>query len=212
MLKSIRFKVPYRTFKEGREIVFREGINYVVGPNGSGKSSLIGVLDNKTLRDRHVDVDKDEQKMLLLKFDMELDNPRSQTLAQSMDSDRGLSGFAAFFNSRHKSHGEANRKILLEELSSWNDRSSSPTLVMLDEPEQAFSLDKILEVKEVLRRIAGNGHQLIVSTHHPLIIIGETVYSMEHESWMSGEDYFRLTVGEDSWEVFKNGVNRAAKW
>ena len=44
MIKSIKFKQDFRSFKKGDEFTFKPGVNILVGDQGSGKSTLIEMI------------------------------------------------------------------------------------------------------------------------------------------------------------------------
>lgn len=161
--------------KTQRTFYFKPGINLLVGPNGSGKSSIIAAIRNHaTARTDH-----DKEKAMkdapmetsgpigLLAMDFEKDNPR--TKSYFMD---GAMGFQV--GSMYRSHGETTRAIV----DGFDSDEMKDKLVILDEPDQALDFDGAVLLLEKLK--ASPAAQMVVSVHHPLIVLSG-FYAIELE-------------------------------
>lgn len=174
MLESITFLKDYRVFKEGQMFEFKPGINLLVGEQGTGKSSLLkliaehkrDILDPKTTGDKSIRTRF---------FDFESNNPRTKSYIET----------ATDIAIRFVSHGECNNK-LLRAISTFD----KDVLILMDEPDMALSIRSIHKLYKLLQEMP---NQVVCSVHNPLLIelVGE-VLSLEHDKWMSSNEFIQL--------------------
>jgi predicted ATPase len=187
MIKSVEFKVDWRTFKAGDRFEFVPGINLLVGDQGSGKSSLITLFkwalnNNKELkRVAHISV---EGKIQLRLFDFEADNPRIKSRIDHM----------ADVAMRYESHGNC----VLALLGVLSDEVDFVKAFVMDEPDMALSIRSINKMVGILK---STKHQVIVSAHNPFLIQSfDNVLSIEHKKWMASKEFIesQMTDGEET--------------
>lgn len=184
-IESITFKADWRCFKKGNAICFKPGLNIIVGEQGTGKSSLLHLI---TLQKEN------RNKIATLKikatrffhFDSEKMNPRTKG---HVDNEMDV----AF---RFVSHGETLFPILNE---IGRHRNS---LILLDEPETALSIANTCRFIGALKKAERNGNQIIVSTHHPVIMNCEdAVLDMDTKQFAPAPKYIRSQASR-SWRYF----------
>jgi predicted ATPase len=187
MIKSVEFKVDWRTFKAGDRFEFTPGINLLVGDQGAGKSSLITLFkwalnDNKEFeRIAHISV---EGKIQLRLFDFEADNPRTRSYCQH----------AADVYMRFQAHGNC----VLAILDVLGEEIDTVKAFVLDEPDMALSIRSINKLVGILK---STKHQVISSAHNPLLIQSfDNVLSIEHKKWMKSKEFIesQMTDGEEA--------------
>jgi len=181
MLKLIKFKEDWRTFKADETFYFKPGLNVIVGKNGSGKSSLIHALirNHKILE---IDGEGDYEA-----FDFEKDNVRLKSkLNESSDT------FKFRLSAMFHSHGQTNLAILnrLE--------VASGVLIICDEPDQALHMESCQELVRLLNLAVERGNQIIVTVHNPVVIMGVgDVYDMDSRCWVDGVEYVEGFIGKE---------------
>jgi predicted ATPase len=171
MLFKIIFKKDWRCFKKDQEFTFRKGINLLVGDQGSGKSSLLNVILRKDNNIIKIDC---KEKYTTMFHDFEKNNPRQ---SQRLDD---LFKIATVFSS----HGETVNAILK---SLTNPEASD--IIFMDEPDMALSVRSIQKLINTLKSI--NNKHVIAAVHNPFLIREFDVLSVEHNMWMSGNDFIK---------------------
>jgi predicted ATPase len=192
MLKQLTFNEDFRNFTAGYNITFRPGVNLLVGDQGTGKSTILQALASLAqikayqyplglAKKVSVDVTPCEVKA----WDFEKNNRR--TLGY-LDYDKLGLQLAAKFTS----HGEANLDVL-------QALEKAKQLVFLtDEPDMALSIRSIFKLISLFTKAASQGCQIIAAVHHPFLIEAwKEVYSCEHDTWMTSEDFIRSQVNEN---------------
>jgi len=180
MLKSITFKEKYRCFNPGDTIPFHDGINLLVGDQGCGKSTIIGCIADMGERKKRNPPPVElvcDGAVTSHYHDFEKMNPRKS----------GEVHYGWQVAMMWSSHGEA----VLAILNGLNREKNC--LWLIDEPDMALSIRSIFKLHKLLRDAEGNGSQLIVSVHNPLLIsLFDQVYSVEHRRFMSGNEFIEL--------------------
>lgn len=158
------FTYKIKAFKEGREFIFKPGINLIVGENGAGKSIMIKtMLGNGNLHGKVVA--KIDGSGAFSFLDAEKDNPRTKNPELLPSS---LYGFGVA-SRMMMSHGETMKPIL----SAFDkDKSFEPgTLIIIDEPEMALSIKSQLDVAELWEKgVKTKDLQFLVATHSPVFM------------------------------------------
>lgn len=151
MLKRIELCFNHRRFVHKiKEVEFSAGINILVGPNGSGKSSLLKAIFNCKECRKTEDVPTKYHY-----YDGELMNPHRKDA-----KGHPLLRCRAMFSS----HGESMRDVL-----AFIPLRDGETL-LLDEPESGQDLAWLLKIRRGFKKVARQGCQLIVATHHPVFM------------------------------------------
>lgn len=132
------------------------GLNLLVGPNGSGKSTVIKAIHNYNGRHKVPGVTVTASPCQTLFFDMELNNPRTQS---HFGSNVGFQVNALFM-----SHGQSTKEIVR-----MLAQVKPGQVVLLDEPETAMDVDALVAMRETLVKAAGVA-QLLVATHTPVLL------------------------------------------
>ena len=148
-------------------ISFTSGYNCLIGENGSGKSTILKSIVESTkkrhdwVQGKDIKIECDETSIQY--FDSEKSNPRT------------LSHFGndIFFQvkSMYMSHGEALALVHL------NTNFSNDTCLLLDEPESGLDIGNIINVRE---KLVNMECQVIVATHHPLLMVGNVIELTPH--------------------------------
>ncbi len=184
MFRSITFTKDWRCFKAGDRFEFRPGINLLVGDQGCGKSSLIQAIHlggctgkdfgaDKKMRER---VKIEASPVTMYKFDFEKDNPRVQAYL-SKDTRFQLA-------SMWVSHGETSRLIVR------NIEGLAECLILMDEPDTAFSIRSCNMLVKTFRDVASRSSQVLAAVHSETVIRQfEDVYSLEHRRWMPSAEF-----------------------
>lgn len=159
--------------KKQRTFSFKEGINLLVGPNASGKSTVVEAITKMSSVNDGGRAPDDVKirasgKIKVHSFDFEKDSLRTK----GHFVDGGL--FHVQLASKFKSHGEVNRSMARGML---NDKRIEDGLVVLDEPDQALDYDGIVELVSWLKSCSAK--QMIVSVHHPLLVLQSGVNVIE---------------------------------
>lgn len=191
-IKQIKFNEDYRCLKSGLTIDIKN-VTLLVGDQGSGKSTLLELLAKRSREKiQTIDIVLDE---IALKngvdsfyFDSEKNNPRIKDPAfySTPDGqDKGI-GYSSAIQSRFKSHGEVLKEFTVEPI-----KQAKNCIVFLDEPESALSIRNQFKLTKNIHEVSfKNNVQFLIATHClPLIESVESVYSMEHLSWMSSAEF-----------------------
>jgi predicted ATPase len=184
MIRALTFTKDWRCFQVDDRFDFRPGVNLLVGDQGCGKSSLIRAIhvggctgkdfgSDKEMRDR---IELEASPVTMYKFDFEKDNPRMQ---------RGLGKNAMFqLSSMWASHGETSRIII------QNIEGLAECLILMDEPDMAFSIRSCNQLVKTFRDVADRGSQVLAAVHSETVIRQfEEVYSLEHRKWMPSAEF-----------------------
>jgi len=183
-VKSVRFSSDHRCFKQGTEIIFRQGINLLVGDQGCGKTTLLDMMNKQ-----HGDLDVDLHPYTRINstktvyFDTEKMNPR---IVNALPHDATAEEFRTNLALRWSSHGEAMLPILMSQLRSFNG------IIFIDEPESGLSIRSQYKLASAIMESEKRGAQLFIATHS--IVLMESVhevYSMEHMRWMTSEEFIQ---------------------
>ncbi len=176
-LKSIKFKEDHYSFKKGDEFEFRPGVNLLVGDQGVGKSTLLQLLTNPCSLGLVTEFDispcdysyHDAEKMSARIKDP---NPN--------DSDNYVSGIM----SRFVSHGEYQLNFI-DSIPKFED-----TLILLDEVDMGLSIRSIYKLVRNLKKSIKCNNQILIATHHPLLMESfDVVLSIEHKTWMKSDSF-----------------------
>jgi predicted ATPase len=188
------FNIP--RFRDTDRLKIDAPVTFFAGENGSGKSTLLRAVADKC--GIHIWGQADETRMV--------DNPYERELARFIDIDfKSVSG--AFFASETfrrfallleewaasdpgqldyfggsslitKSHGQCH-------MAYFRSRFRIEGLYLLDEPENALSPERQLELAALLSEAAAQGHaQFIVCTHSPLLmsVKGARIFSFDADT------------------------------
>lgn len=139
---------------------FQPGINLLLGPNGSGKSTILrAIQDVNTGRvgTSHIEITLEDSR-----FPLPMYYFSSDEVVKESDSNRGSNLMSLQVDT--ESHGQTLARHLMN-ISNLVD----PAIVLLDEPETALDLFKLIEFKDILERKVDEGMQFIISTHHPVL-------------------------------------------
>lgn len=150
---------------------FVPGVNVIIGPNGSGKSSLIKMIMQQ--EDQYQKLEREGLKLFvggggeqypLISVDVEQLREMPHWVESQADMFRiGL---------RRKSHGESTR-FAFGGLQTAND----PTICLIDEPELALDMVGMAQLVTTLK--ASKALQILIATHHPLIILQPDFHVVE---------------------------------
>lgn len=193
-IQQIKINEDYNCLKSGL-VIDAKPITLLVGDQGSGKSSLLTLLSqlsNKNTKAVELILNDDATKngVETFYFDTEKNNPRLKDPNQYSTpggKDKGI-GYQAAIMSRFRSHGEVLKEFTVEPI-----KRAKNCIVILDEPESALSIrNQYKLVKNILETSTNNNVQFLIATHClPLIEAIETVYSMEHLTWMDSKEFIR---------------------
>jgi predicted ATPase len=188
------FNIP--TFNETRNIALTENITLFVGENGTGKSTLLTAIarkcdihiwepwegtryhHNKYERQlyRYIDVEWKDGTVPGSFFASEI----FKNFAQILDEWAAVSPETLkYFGGRSlmtQSHGQCH-------MSFFKSRFKIKGLYLLDEPENALSPTKQLELLKILHEMSRVGSaQFIIATHSPILLAfpGAAVLSFDH--------------------------------
>ena len=171
-----------QVFKKNKPSIPCSSCVFLVGDQGVGKSTLLKMLkQSQGLKiDTHKDISPSTQ---LYYFDTEHDNPRTVSLDKSA-SDAAL-GYA--MHSKRHSHGEVLKDLVFDMVDEYEN-----CIILLDEPESGLSITHQYLLKQKIK-IATEKYacQFFIATHSVILIENETVFSLEHNKVMSGNEYIK---------------------
>ncbi len=206
-LKSIRFhpeNYPQKDIypfsldiiNETMEIAFHSNAVFFVGENGSGKSTVLKAIAKKC--SIYLWRDEGRQTMHYNKFseqlyrymDAEWTSGRvpgsffaseyfryfAEYLDEWSKSDPGMINYFGGSSLIEKSHGQGFMAF-------FKSRYAIKGLYLLDEPENALSPKKQLELVRIISSASVSGHaQFIIATHSPILLAlpGAEIYSFDH--------------------------------
>ncbi len=155
MITQIELCLKHRLKVKGSATLrFKPGVNVLIGPNGSGKSTVLRALH--TCDECHIKTPNDAP---MLYFNPETMNPHHPDYYPSDVREMILKTRGIF-----SSHGE----ILRAALFSLPIREGSVFLV--DEPETGQDIEGVKRIREGFDKIVASGGQIILATHHPLLL------------------------------------------
>ncbi len=140
--------------KAAPDIRFVPGLNVLVGPNGSGKSTILRALN--TCADCQITRDENTSAQY---FNAELMNPHREDHAPGNLRNMILKTRGGF-----SSHGEIMKTALFSLALCPGDT------FLVDEPESGQDLAGVQRIRQGFDELCGNGVQVIIATHHPLLM------------------------------------------
>lgn len=167
MIESVVFTADYRCFRSRQEVRLLPGLNVLVGANGSGKSTLLKAIraevEGHGFAGRPVWVVRRAGNETIVAWDSEADNLRQRTWIENDTINEHV-------NALWQSHGEANLHALHRVLRPVRERST-PGVLVLDEADTGLSIRNAICFAHVLLHAVDLGWQVIVSSHHPYVIM-----------------------------------------
>lgn len=187
------FNLPI--FQETRSIVFNTPVTFFIGENGTGKSTLLKAVAIKCNIPIWKEVDRPRFQLNIHAeefyryIDIEWADgivPGSyfaseifRTFAQALDewarTDPDIFKHFGGESLITKSHGQYH-------MAYFKSRYKIKGLYFLDEPENALSPKKQLELLAILSEMSKEGHaQFLIATHSPILLAlpGATIYSFD---------------------------------
>ncbi|GBF34789.1 ABC transporter, ATP-binding protein [Desulfocucumis palustris] len=183
-------------FNATGKIVFTTPVTFFIGENGSGKSTLLKALARAC--NIHIWKDEDSGQNHNTRYSEDLYKymdivwsggtvPGSffaseyfRNFADNIDrwakADPGILKYYGGENLLTKSHGQYHMAF-------FKSRYRIKGLYLLDEPENALSPGKQLELLKILKEMSLAGHsQFIIASHSPILLAlpGATIYSFDH--------------------------------
>ena len=206
-LKSITFqseeyptreKYPFnlQIFNETHIVEFNTPVTFFIGENGTGKSSLLkaiankcnihiwkeykspGYISNRYCDElyRYIDIEWFNGKVPGSYFSSEIFSDFAHILDEWAKADPGMLRYFGGESLITKSHGQCH-------MAYFNGRYKIKGLYLLDEPENALSPKRQLELLKLLKEMSKAGHaQFIIATHSPILLAltEATIYSFDH--------------------------------
>ena len=221
---KIKVKEDYRCFKKGDEYtldLIDNEPNMLVGLNGSGKSTLLRVLRHMkdTFHDQWIrahdgvipqqfdsidaskfEVDGLDQFSDVFYIDMQIDDPASFACSATAESFIELGGYTASRISRGQTTMTMLGKVVHSIEEYYKANPQKPALVVLDEIDEGFDLNILINFAEKTKRIF---HQynpnttLLICTHNPIVYLNYDVHmvSLSHITIVPGDLYFNTVTG-----------------
>lgn len=184
-----------KVFQETREVEFQNPITFFIGENGTGKSTLLKAIAKKSSIHIWKGIERKRQKY----------NPHEDNLFRHLELEWAEKVPGSFFASEiffnfvealdewarvdqemlkyyggesllTKSHGQGH-------MSYFENRYRLKGLYLIDEPENALSPKKQLELFKILEEMSELGHaQFIIATHSPILLAlpGSSIYSFDY--------------------------------
>lgn len=152
------------------DFTFTPGLNVIIGGNGTGKTTLFNLLMNggKSILDGHIKLEYDVYSKVLGYRSCE-EGPMKSYANIGFDFHR----LSALHDARYKSNGEGLWRMI-EGIRHVPDG----TTFMIDEPETALDVKRILELKKILRK-ESKRLQIIIATHNPILMFNTNVISVD---------------------------------
>jgi len=212
-----------QTFHETRDIEFNTPVTFFIGENGTGKSTLLKAIAvkcnipiwkeidraqyqfNRFAEDlfKYIDIEWTEGPVPGSYFASEIFRTFAQALDEWARSDPGILKHFGGESLRTKSHGQCH-------MAYFNSRYKIKGLYFLDEPENALSPKKQLELLKVIKETSQAGHaQFLIASHSPILLAlpGADIYSF---------DYIPVKQVEyentDYYQIYKNFMNDKDKY
>lgn len=201
---SYPFSIP--ALQNHESIEFTKPVTFLVGENGSGKSTLIEAIaiaagfnseggtknysfttsDTSSELHEHVTLVRGIRKEKYGYFLRAESFYATATYTDSIGVDFGGKSL------HEQSHGEAFLSIIKE---------FRPGLFIFDEPEAAFSPQRIMTLLIEINRLVQDGSQFIIATHSPMLLAfpGATIYQLSDTgvTEMSYEDVEHVNITRD---------------
>lgn len=173
-----------KIFNETRSIEFTTPVTFFIGENGSGKSTLLKAIaykcgihiwkdaerprlhSNKYSEElqRYIKVEWAGDKVPGSFFASEVFHDFAEILDEWARSDPGILKYFGGESLMTKSHGQYH-------MSYFKSRYRIKGLYLLDEPENALSPNRQLELLKVISDMSRAGHaQFLIATHSPLLL------------------------------------------
>ena len=199
-------------FRESGEVDFNRPVNFFIGENGSGKSTLLRAIAAKcriylwgnmdrtraTYNQyeealyRYIDIEKSNGQILGSFFNAEVFNNFARILDEWASSDPGVLDYFGGESLITKSHGQ-------RDMAFFASRFRKKGLYLLDEPENALSPRKQLDLLRILYSTSRTGNvQYFIATHSPILLSlpGADIFSFDKApiSRINYEDsdYYRI--------------------
>ncbi len=188
------FSLP--VFNRTEQITFQTPVTFFVGENGTGKSTLLEAMalaahihiwrrDDGTRYDtnkfekllyRFLSINWVQEKIQGAYFGSEIFNDFRRIIEEWIAADPGQAKLWGGKSLISQSHGQSI-------MSYFRNRYKIPGIYFLDEPETALSPASQLELLDILRENATEGHaQFIIATHSPILLSYQdaAIYSFDH--------------------------------
>lgn len=172
MLRSIRFKQPFRMFKQGELIQFQtDQPNLLVGDQGTGKTTLIEILGDPMRFREEVEIDSDP--IDVLSFSAEFDN------ARQIDRDTATGRLEEL---------ETRGEIAMRHYESLIDEAG--VLWLLDEPETGLSIRSCYRLRELILTAIVKRCQVVAAVNSPILIKGVSqVFNLDNHRWVDSNTF-----------------------
>ena len=199
-------------FQKTGTLAFRTPVTFFIGENGTGKSTLLqaiaraagihiweereGRRDARNLHEdqlhRYLRIGWTDGKVPGSFFAAELFRHFAEALDQWGKADAGCLDYFGSSSLIVKSHGQSHMAF-------FKNRFARKGLYLLDEPENALSPRRQLELLQLLRRFARRGDvQFIIATHSPVLLAlpEAEIFSFDagpiHRVAYETTDYYRV--------------------
>ncbi len=209
---SYPFSIPAVQYMES--IQFTTPVTFFVGENGTGKSTLIEAIaiaagfnaegGTKNYHFSSLDTTSELSGAMTLVRGAKREQYGYFLRAESFYTTANYAEHGTFdsfgprpilFGGKHiheQSHGEAFLSIVNE---------FRPGLFIFDEPEAAFSPQRIMSLMVAIQRLVRQGSQFIIATHSPILLAfpGATIYKLSPDgvSATPYEDIEHVTMTKD---------------
>lgn len=195
-----------------KKIFFNTPVTFFIGENGSGKSTLLRAIaqrcgihiweaEKRTRQTesryaddlyRYMDIVWTEGKVPGSFFSSESFQQFAWHIDEWARADPGMLNYFGGEKYTTKSHGQYHMAF-------FKSRYRIKGLYLLDEPENALSPKRQLELLNILFSMSREGHaQFVIATHSPILLAlpGASIYSFDHipiqEIGYEDTDYYRI--------------------
>lgn len=185
-ISKLYSKEPFRCFNLDWTMDCKD-INILVGDQGVGKSTLLSGLANKKEWLGYELTEKGLLGVDTFYFDTESMNPKMAEIHSYSTPDgrsKGI-GMMGKLASHFLSHGENMKVYTADGIGKAKD-----CILFFDEPESGLSLRNQYRLANGIYACIKRNCQVFVATHSLVLIkTFPEVYSLEHTSWMSTDDF-----------------------